>query len=304
MLELFANAVRPALLAITWRWPVELRKHVLAPPAAASHFWEYATPYLDEGLAIVVYDPTGPAPPEEFPPGTIFLDAETYIATYEHVEDPLVRLAEVPLDGQLGLTGEPLLYAPVITPNAWWQPPFELNGQVWVNIVPDTNPNRLPPNGCNLSQSTTAADRFETFGPSFNTYCYTASSPSCFHSGNAANDGATAMMSELWNDVNANCNWAINYGNEIVLGWTGSACNNGAAYQDNQYSFAAETATCGVDWQHHSIVQHELSHNFNSNHYENCVGGSGIMNYCDAYAGYTFWGSTDASVINTEVWGP
>ena len=65
----------------------------------------------------------------------------------------------------------------------------------------------------------------------------------------------------------------------------------------------ADTAD-GVDWPHDSIVQHEVSHNFDADDggyfaYEHpeC-----IMNYAWAYVGTNIWCSSCNSVVENGIW--
>ncbi|WP_169745336.1 zinc metalloprotease [Geoglobus ahangari] len=52
--------------------------------------------------------------------------------------------------------------------------------------------------------------------------------------------------------------------NDIVIGWVKYADRNGMAKTNGFFSIGA-TQAAGVDWQHDSIAQHEISHNFNAN---------------------------------------
>ena len=84
------------------------------------------------------------------------------------------------------------------------------------------------------------------------------------------------------------CSYIRDSDNAIVLGWVDFLDHNGMAYRNGPYSLCAVKAL-GVDWPHDSIVQHEVSHNFDADDQNSVLHPECIMNYLYAQQGTNIW---------------
>ena len=89
---------------------------------------------------------------------------------------------------------------------------------------------------------------------------------------------------------------------DLVLGWAHDLDNNGMADLTGRISLCSDSANLKLDWPHDSIVQHEVSHNFDAedqNHYNHpeC-----IMSYEWANSGTDIWCSSCEDVVQYGIW--
>lgn len=103
--------------------------------------------------------------------------------------------------------------------------------------------------------------------------------------------------------MNDDTNWVRDSANDLIIGWTHNMDKNGRDYPSGPYNVCADTAD-GLDWPHDSIVQHEVSHNFDADEggyfaYEHpeC-----IMNYEWAYGGTNIWCNSCNNVVDNGIW--
>ncbi|MGD9778621.1 hypothetical protein [Methanomethylovorans sp.] len=154
--------------------------------------------------------------------------------------------------------------------------PRKINGNIEVHIFPAKDSSHKPIEA--YSQDTTnALSRFQAFSVTMTRFWH-------YNFWDASDTGSTTS-SVLLNDLEEDTTWVIDNNNDIVVGWVKSMDNNGRAWRPGSFSVCGTTAA-GLDWPHDSIVQHEVSHNFDANdHYTvDC-----IMDYEDAYSGVDTW---------------
>jgi hypothetical protein len=179
--------------------------------------------------------------------------------------------------------------------------PHAINGiiDVIINVAKDTAHKPTEP----ITADTSAAlSRFNTqFGVTMNQQVW-------FWNYWDASDVSPATDSGLvLDDLRDDTGWMRTQPNDIVLGWAHDIDRNGRAYEDDFSALASDTRVGDVDWPHDSIVQHEISHQFeapeggtwpNEHNWQEC-----IMNYYYAYMGTDIWCPTDWNIVNANIWG-
>jgi hypothetical protein len=155
--------------------------------------------------------------------------------------------------------------------------PRAINGILYVHIYPAKD-SRHAPIEAYYQDTIDATNRFEFTGVDvsrvwhYNYWNATVSQAS----------NASAVLADLLKDTT----YVRDQPNDIVLGWAHDLDHNGVAKKSGSFSVCSDTTILGFDWPHDSIVQHEISHNFDtSDHYTvDC-----IMDYEDAYQGIDIW---------------
>ncbi len=171
--------------------------------------------------------------------------------------------------------------------------PWAKSGKLYVWIF-EAKDSYHKPTEAYLTDTINALGRFYQFGPTGIYY---------YHKTGIWDASDVSPPNYYWgliNDLNEDTNfYRSGYNdydpvNDIVLGWVKNMDHNGAADINGWFSVCATVADDGVDWPHDSIVQHEVSHNFNAPEggtwwYEHpeC-----IMNYWYAYWGTDIWCNT------------
>jgi len=70
---------------------------------------------------------------------------------------------------------------------------------------------------------------------------------------------------EALKDLKEDTSWIRDAQNDIVLGWAHGLDHNGRAYIGGSFAVCSDTTVpFNVEWPHDSIVQHEISHNFDA----------------------------------------
>lgn len=178
--------------------------------------------------------------------------------------------------------------------------PYAINGIINEYVFVATDSRHRPTEA--ITQATyDGLYRFENFGIGVNVYWnwnyWDASdiSPA---------DSTQAALDDLREDVS----WVRDSANVMVIGWTHDMDNNGRGVKCDEstrgpYAICADTAA-GFDWPHDSIVQHEVSHNFDAAdqgyftyEHDEC-----IMNYQWAYGGTNIWCNSCSNVVDNGIW--
>ena len=178
--------------------------------------------------------------------------------------------------------------------------PYAINGIINEYVFVATDSRHRPTEA--ITQAThDGLYRFENFGIGVNVYWY-------WNYWDASDISPDDSTQSALVDLKDDTNWIRDAANDMVIGWTHNMDNNGRAWKcDTQpygpFAICADTAD-GVDWPHDSIVQHEVSHNFDADDggyfaYEHpeC-----IMNYAWAYGGTNIWCSSCNSVVENGIW--
>ena len=174
--------------------------------------------------------------------------------------------------------------------------PYAINGIINEYVFVATDSRHKPTEA--ITQDThNALYRFENFGIGVNVYWnwnyWDASDVS------PADSTQSALV-----DLEDDTKWIRDAANDMVIGWTHNMDHNGRGNFGGPYSVCTDTAD-GVDWPHDSIVQHEVSHNFDADeggylkyeHPAEC-----IMNYQWAYGGTNIWCSSCSNIVNNGIW--
>ena len=114
-------------------------------------------------------------------------------------------------------------------------------------------------------------------------------------------DSTSTALADLEEDTA----WCRSYANDMVIGWTHDMDSNGRAERcdisdDGPFAICADTAD-GVDWPHDSIVQHEVSHNFEAADQNSALHPTCIMNYAYAYAGTDVWCTSCGNTVHNGI---
>lgn len=165
--------------------------------------------------------------------------------------------------------------------------PRKINGKIEVHIFPAKDTSHKPTEA--YSQDTTnALIRFQTFSVTMTRFWH-------YNYWDASDVNEESSL--LLNDLEEDTTWVINANNDIVVGWVKTMGNNGIAWRPGSFSVCG-TRAWGIDWPHDSIVQHEVSHNFDANdHYTvDC-----IMDYEDAYSGVDTWCGNCRNIVRNGI---
>ena len=180
--------------------------------------------------------------------------------------------------------------------------PHAINGKVYVFIfVAKVDGYGHEPDGTAwYSYTLNALNRFES---EFNVemiddWCF-----GCWDASDVREPGTTTSdIYECLYDLEQDHGDARDADNEIVLGWIDNTDKNGVARKNGFFAVASETAQ--VSWPEDSIVQHEISHNFNADEggwwpweHPEC-----IMNYWYAYHGTDIWCSEHWNTVYNNIW--
>lgn len=182
-------------------------------------------------------------------------------------------------------------------------PHADSNGVIYVVSYPASDPSHEPADGANWDDMVAGTAPFE------NEFGVNIILGACYNCWDASDvdDDVYNLLEDLSED--------INYGtdNTVIVGWVDDANRNGIGYISWHYSVCAETPawwTGRANWPDDSVVQHELSHNFDAQDQHesgtNCTGEC-IMNYYWAWnrgAGTDKWCSYHYSIVESGVWGP
>ncbi|MGB9928690.1 MAG: M12 family metallo-peptidase [Methanosarcina sp.] len=140
--------------------------------------------------------------------------------------------------------------------------------------------------------------RFEDFGIGVNTYWY-------WNSWDASDVSPADSSSSALTDLKEDTNWVRDSANDMVIGWTHNMDHNGIAYEcdittKGPFAICSDTAT-GLDWPHDSIVQHEVSHNFDESDQNSVLHPTCIMNEPSAYAGTNAWCTACGNTVQNGI---
>ncbi len=170
--------------------------------------------------------------------------------------------------------------------------PYAINGIINEYVFVATDSQHEPTQA--ITQATQdALDRFENFGIGVNTYWY-------WDYWDASDVSPAGNSSKALADLKEDTSWVRDSSNDIVIGWTHNMDNNGRAYRSGAYAVCTDTAD-GVDWPHDSIVQHEVSHNFDALDQNSDTHPACIMNYASAYAGTDVWCTSCGNTVNNGI---
>ncbi|ADI74343.1 hypothetical protein Metev_1491 [Methanohalobium evestigatum Z-7303] len=168
--------------------------------------------------------------------------------------------------------------------------PHEVNGKIHEHIFVASD-DRHEPTGAIVNPTDEALARFEQFNINVDRTWYwngwDASDVS------PADDSSNALE-DLIEDTNVRDD-----ANDIVIGWAHDMDHNGIAKIGGPYCVCSDSANLKVDWPHDSIVQHEVSHNFDAEDqgYWGYEHPECIMNYEWAYLGRNIWCSSCEDVV-------
>lgn len=178
--------------------------------------------------------------------------------------------------------------------------PQQVNGVVYVHIFTarDDAYGHAPDTGSSYISATQAAlGRFET-----NFYVNMAETWyfGWWDLSDVGSDTAAALQ-----DLVDDCGWVQDHMNDIVFGWADNLQNNGMARLNGWFAVGSEDVPYIWNWPEDSVVQHEISHNFNAPdrgtwywEHPEC-----IMNYNWAYWGTDIWCSTDWNIVFNNIQG-
>ena len=215
----------------------------------------------------------------------------------KQIEPVNEKLDEMIKEGDVSIQG----YESPGNPN---DPPYaDSNGIIYVISYPASDSAHAPADGANWDDMVAGTAPFEDdfgvniiLGGCYN--CWDASD---------VDDDAYNLIEDLKED--------IDYGtyNTVIVGWVDDATLNGIGVLSGHYSLCAEAPVWWVgkvNWPDDSVVQHELSHNFDAQDQDESGGnckGECIMNYYWAWnwgAGTDRWCSYHYGIVENGVWGP
>ena len=176
--------------------------------------------------------------------------------------------------------------------------PHQINGKIYVEIFIAKDDAHRPEMSFSELESKTeqALDRFEEeFGVSMYDNWYLG----FWDASDVSNsDNSSQVLSDLAED----CSWAQNADNEIIFGWADDLDHNGIAYLNGFYAVGSENPTHPFDWPEKSVVQHEISHNFNAPDH-GYIGPYCVMTYLYGYLGVDKWCSDCWDTVYRNIWG-
>lgn len=182
--------------------------------------------------------------------------------------------------------------------------PYAINDAIDVHIFVATDSVHAPTES--FQQDTAnALSRFEDFGISVYRWWY-------WNSWDASDVSPSYDASAVLDDLEDDESWVRYSASDLVLGWAHELNHNGIArtyelsdgtLRGGAYSVCTDTVTgVSVEWPHDSIVQHEVSHNFDADDQNSPVHPECIMNYAWAYAGTNIWCSSCWSTVNNGIY--
>jgi hypothetical protein len=160
--------------------------------------------------------------------------------------------------------------------------PYQINNNIDVNIfIAKEDSSHHAPTESYYQDTVDALGRFGSYGITVNRIWH-------YNFWDASDVTPTEQSSSLLDDLEEDTTWVIESPNDIVIGWVNSMDNNGRAWRPGSFSVCAVKAL-GVDWPHDSIVQHEVSHNFDADDQNSLLHPECIMNYLYAQQGTNIW---------------
>lgn len=209
-------------------------------------------------------------------------------------KDEAKRLAE---SGELSIEDDisliesknPSIYASTLAKSHVPRNPSQINGDIYAHIFVAKDSNHAPTESY-YQDTTDALKRFENFGVTVTRFWY-------YNYWDASDVTPTEEASALLADLEQDTTWVIYDKNDIVVGWVDSMDHNGIAWRPGAFSVCAVKAI-GFDWPHDSIVQHEVSHNFDAEDQNSIFHPECIMNYLDAYDGTNIWCTSCGNTVD------
>lgn len=160
--------------------------------------------------------------------------------------------------------------------------PYQINNNIDVNVfIAKEDSSHHAPTESYYQDTIDALERFESYGINVNRVWH-------YNYWDASDVTPTEEAEALLDDLEEDTTWIIESPNDIVLGWVNSLDHNGIAWRPGSFSVCAVKAL-GVDWPHDSIVQHEVSHNFDAEDQNSILHPECIMNYVYAQQGTNIW---------------
>jgi len=161
--------------------------------------------------------------------------------------------------------------------------PHQINNNIDVNIfIAKEDSSHHAPTESYYQDTVDALERFESnYGVTMNRIWH-------YNFWDASDVTPTGEAESLLDDLEEDTTWIIESPNDIVLGWVNSLDHNGIAWIPGSFSVCAVKAV-GIDWPHDSIVQHEISHNFDADDQNSILHPECIMNYFYAHKGTNIW---------------
>ncbi len=175
--------------------------------------------------------------------------------------------------------------------------PYAINGIINEYVFVATDSRHRPTES--ITQATQdGLYRFENFDIGVNIYWY-------WNYWGASDVSPASSSSVALADLKDDTNWVRDSANDMVIGWTHNMDKNGRAYEcdtttNGPFAICADTAD-GVDWPHDSIVQHEVSHNFDESDQNSDTHPACIMNYASAYAGTDIWCTSCGNTVHNGI---
>ena len=176
--------------------------------------------------------------------------------------------------------------------------PNQINGKIYVEIFMAKDDAHKPEMSYTMLELMTgqALDRFEEeFGVKMYDTWYIGF-------WDASNVPDPHSSSQVLDDLREDCRWAQNADNEIVFGWADDLDLNGRAFSNGYYAVGSENPTHLFDWSEKSVVQHEISHNFNAPDH-GYDGPRCIMTYLHAFLGFDQWCDDCKFTLTGNIWG-
>jgi hypothetical protein len=176
--------------------------------------------------------------------------------------------------------------------------PYAINGIIDEHIFVATDSRHKPTQA--ITQAThNGLYRFEDFGIGVNVYWY-------WNSWDASDISPADSADNGLDDLREDTDWVRNSANDLVIGWAHNMDHNGMAWKgcestDKPFAICADTAT-GIDWPHDSIVQHEVSHNFDADDQNSIFHPTCIMNYLHARLGTDIWCTSCENTVNNGIY--
>lgn len=174
--------------------------------------------------------------------------------------------------------------------------PRAINGVIDMHIFVATDSPHTPTESIEQDTSN-ALSRFENFGITVYKWWY-------WNSWDASDVSPMYNSSSVLNDLVEDESWVRYAANDMVLGWTHELDNNGIAKRNGAYAVCSDTVggIVYLEWPHDSIVQHEVSHNFNAIDQNSISHPQCIMNYAWANDGTNIWCSSCWNTVNGGIY--
>lgn len=169
--------------------------------------------------------------------------------------------------------------------------PYKISNSIDVNIfIAKEDSSHHAPTESYYQDTVDALGRFGSYGITVNRIWH-------YNFWDASDVTPTEEAEALLYDLEEDTTWKIESSNDIVLGWVNSLDHNGMSFGPGSFSVCAVTAL-GVDWPHDSIVQHEVSHNFDADDQNSLLHPECIMNYLYARQGTNIWCTSCCNTVD------